>query len=133
MSVLTPISKLAVIGSGVAIIGLATSQFCSFGPEPLIEPGYVNPRNVELYSPKNEKGNLELYLSYLDGESNAALPVMAGPYGPVVGTPEYNWRSMDNLIKSELVGNNWYELDVDARKSIIKNDLEKMLETYGGQ
>ena len=35
--------------------------------------------------------------------------------------------------KSGLVGRSWNELNVDTRRSILRDDLEKMLETYGGQ
>ena len=133
MSVLTPIAKLAVIGAGVGIMGLAAANFCSVGVQSLVEPGYVDPKMVELYKPKNEKGNLELYLSYMDGESKVALPIMTGPHGPIVGSPDYQWQSMDAETKSGLVSGSWNELNVDTRKSILRNDLEKMIEAYGGQ
>lgn len=133
MSVLTPIAKMAVIGAGVGIIGLAAAGYCSGGAQPLVEPGYVDPKTVELYTPKNEKGNLELYLSYADGDSKVSLPIMTGPNGPVVGSPDYQWNNMDAETKSGLVGRSWNELNVDTRRSILRDDLEKMLETYGGQ
>ena len=133
MSVLTPIAKMAVIGAGVGIIGLAAASYCSGVAQPLVEPGYVDPKTVELYTPKNEKGNLELYLSYVDGDSKVSLPIMTGPNGPVVGSPDYQWNNMDAETKSGLVGRSWNELNVDTRRSILRDDLEKMLETYGGQ
>ena len=133
MSLLTPIAKLAVIGAGVGIIGLVAATYCSGGAPALVEPGYVDPKMVELYTPKNEKGNLELYLSYADGDSKVALPIMAGPNGPAVGSADYQWNNMDADTKSGLVNGSWNELNVDTRKTILRNDLEKMLETYGGQ
>ncbi len=147
MSILTPITRIALVASALGVTYAAITQVMP-GRNPVqMEPGYVNPANVKFYKPKNDSGKTELYLKYEGGQGNVALPIMTGPSGPTVGSPEYNWNSftvdkreqftsegwvqLKPESKSKLVAGSWGDLLVDTRKIILKGELEAMIEKYG--
>ncbi len=132
MSLLAPLTKVAVVGGIGALIYSAVSGGLPFGkPQAPIEQGYVNPKSVKVYSSVNDKGNVEAYLNYENGETNLRLPIFSGPKGPLVGDAKYYWASITAETKSSLVAGSWSELQASTRKSILKGELEKMIENYG--
>ncbi len=132
MSVLTSLTKIAIVG-GIAVVAYsAISGGLPFNKPPIpIEPGYVNPKNVRIYSSVNDKGNMEALLNYENGETKLSLPIFSGPNGPLVGDAKYYWSSISKEVKSGLVEGSWSELQLSTRKSILKGELEKMIENYG--
>ncbi len=133
MSIATPLTRLAIIG-GIAALGYSAiaGGGLPFGGQPApIEQGYVNPKNVKIYSSVNDKGNREAFLSYENGETTLKLPIFAGPNGPLVGDAGYYWSSISSEKKSGLVEGSWNNLQLGTRKSILKGELEKMIENYG--
>lgn len=132
MSVLTALTKIAVIGSVGAVLYSTLLGGIPFGKPPApVEQGYANPAQVKLYAPVNENGNRELFLTYENGEMKVSLPVLEGPNGPIVGDADYYWSSISSEIQSRLVEESWSELKTGTRKSILKGELEKMIENYG--
>jgi len=79
----------------------------------------------------NEDGNLEFFLKYDNGSSQVILPIISGPNGPMVGDSDYYWKSIGAEVRSRLVGESWLELKIETRKSILADELEKMIEKYG--
>lgn len=132
MSALKALTKVVVVG-GIAVLAYgAISGGLPFAKQPApIEEGYVNPKNVRIYSSVNDKGNRETFLNYENGGTKLSLPIFAGPNGPLVGDADYYWGSITTETKSGLVAGSWGELLVDTRKSILKGELEKMIENYG--
>jgi hypothetical protein len=133
MSILTPITRLAMIGGSAGIIAVTAAGLWPGGSTANVEQGYVNPNNVELYTPKNDNGNLELYLQFDDGEINRDFPIMKGPNGPIVGSANYQWDNMDAETQSGLVERTWNKLNIETRLGILRSDIEQMLETYKGE
>ena len=146
MSVLTPITRIALICAAAGIIYMAGTTIIKNREPPTIEPGYANPSHVELYKPKNENGNTELYLTYENGTDKLSLPIKEGPQGPIVGNSDYLWNSMseetktryiaegwsglETEIKSKLVQENWQDIQLETRKEILKTSLDKIIESY---
>ena len=58
---------------------------------------------------------------------------MAGPNGPLVGDADYYWKSIGDEVKSRLVGESWADINLETRKSILKGELERMIENYGAR
>ena len=131
MSIVTPIIRFVLLGGATA---LAAPYVIGVLPmnqtPPNTEDGFVNPEYVELQTPTNDFGNLELYLDYDDGQLQIRLPITSGEFGPTVGDADYHWSSMSPATKSRLVENSWQDLQVETRKSILTNELEQMLEKY---
>ncbi len=132
MSVVGALTKIAVIGGIGALAYSALSGGLPFSKPPApIEQGYVNPKNVAIYSSVNDKGNREAFLNYENGETKLRLPIFSGPNGPLVGDANYYWRSISMETKSGLVAESWNGLKFETRKNILKGELEKMIENYG--
>ena len=147
MSILTPITRLALLAAagGIAYTGLTAAI-----PEkelPPVEPGYVNPGHVELYTPVNETGNVELFLEYDNGFEQNLLPIMVGLNGPSIGTSDYQWGNMDDetkegfvqegfreledVVKSDLVSESWGDVLSATKLGILRDEFDKLLEHYG--
>lgn len=132
MSLAKSLTTVLVVGGlGVLAYGAISGGLPFAKPPVPIEEGYVNPKNVRIYSSVNDKGNRETFLNYESGETRLRLPIYAGPNGPLVGDASYYWGSITAETKSGLVEGSWSELLVDTRKSILKGELEKMIENYG--
>ncbi len=132
MSVVASLTKIAVIGGIGTLIYSAFSGGLPFTKPPVpIEQGYVNPKNVQIYSSVNDKGNREAFLNYENGEAKLRLPIFSGPNGPLVGDADYYWKSISTETKSSLVAGSWDGLRFETRKNILKGELEKMIEGYG--
>ena len=122
---------------GAVILTAAGVLWATFGnkvgnEQVPVEQGYADPKYVVLEKPVNEKGNQEFFLNYDNGEVKVTLPITEGEQGPIVGYPAYNWNSMSLDTKAQLVESSWKELPLQTRKIILKNDLENMIDTYGG-
>ena len=146
MSILTPITRLALLGAAAGMIYMAGITVIKNREPPTIEPGYTNPAHVELYKPKNENGNTEFYLTYENGTDKLSLPIKEGPQGPIVGNSEYLWSSMSEEtqtryitegwgglqteIKSTLVQENWQDIQLETRKEILRTSLDRIIENY---
>jgi len=134
MSILTPIIRLALLGGAAALAAPYVIGALPINETPVsVEAGYANPEHVELHKPVNENGNLEFFLKYDDGTETTILPIMTGPNGPLVGDIDYYWQSIGDEVKSRLVEESWNDLDLGMRKGVIRNELENMIENYGGE
>ncbi len=131
MGALKALTRIVVVGSVAALAYGTISGGLPFAKPPApIEEGYVNPKNVRIYNSLNDKGNRETFLNYENGEASLKLPIFAGPNGPLVGDATYYWGSITAETKSGLVEGGWGELKIETRKSILKGELEKMIENY---
>ena|SRR3989338_7531469 len=99
--------------------------------ETAIAPGYANPKYLDIEKKESESGILAT-LVYDDGTKREELGIFLSESGIIVGSLESYWAKISAQAKSGLVEQSWDTLEVDTRKSILQNDLEKMIETYGG-
>lgn len=132
MSLVATLTRGAVIATAAGVLYATAGGLLPFNKEERsVEPGFANPKYATVDKPVNENGNIEHFLVYDDGKVKVSLPIMEGPYGPLVGDAGYHWRSMGVEIKSSLVYGSWGELTTTTRKAVLKNELEKMIENYG--
>src|SRR3989338_765745 len=133
MSVLTSITRIAVVGGAAGVIYTAAMGLMPDKTPVPVEQGYANPEHVKLHKPVNENGKREFFLNYDNGQEAVSLPIMAGPNGPLVGDADYYWKSIGDEVKSRLVGESWADINLETRKSILKGELERMIENYGAR
>ncbi|MAG16208.1 hypothetical protein CMO88_04055 [Candidatus Woesearchaeota archaeon] len=133
MSLATVITRTLFGAAAAGILYATVGGALPFNKSDLqIESGFANPKYGALDTPVNENGNSEYFYNYDDGLIKVTLPIVDGPFGPLVGDSDYHWRSMDVETKSKLVDENWNDLQIETRKSILSNELETMIENYRG-
>ena len=120
---LSGVGYLAMLGIG-GIVGLVR------GDSYTMEAGYVDPKNVQIAKVKNQAGNVESFMDYKGANGSIKLAIREGPGGPLVGDADYNWKGITDDVKSRLVGGSWDHINIETRKTILKKDLDKLMESY---
>ena len=106
-----------------------------------VEQGfYDRPYELRIEVERNSRGSLEGYLSSSEGK----LPIIQGRTGLQVGTADYAWHNLapeqqatyvsegfaklDPAKKGELVTRAWKQLDPDTRFTLVRNNLDVLLD-----
>src|SRR3989338_1485537 len=102
---------------------------------PLLYMSFISPRiNQKPYTVSGKKNAQGVEEYFLNNKSGVSLLCKEGPKGPLCGSVDYWWSSIEAPARSGLVESEWPAIGNDLKRSLVGSELERALDSlYGVQ